>query len=108
MNRQTLRQNGAATSQKLFGSSGQTKGLANLLTEPVFGGVWNRPGLALCDRLLCTIAALAIGPRMRSLRQWPASYTLCSCLLSCLPRHVARWVPPVVPSALLRLAECGK
>ena len=66
----TLRQNGEATLQNLFNSTGQTLGLANLLTEPVFGGVWRRPGLALADRLLCTIAALATGPRMRSLRQY--------------------------------------
>src|SRR5450759_257133 len=70
MTRETLRQYGEATLQKLFESSEQTPGLANLLTEPVFGGVWNRPGLALSDRLLCTIAALATGPRMRSLRQY--------------------------------------
>src|SRR5665213_1965500 len=68
MDRQTLPQNGEATLRKLFGSNAQAPGLANMLTEPVFGGVWNRPGLALSDRLLCTIAALATGPRMRSLR----------------------------------------
>jgi 4-carboxymuconolactone decarboxylase len=76
MSRQTLRQDGLATLQKLFGSTDalgstrQIKGLANLLVEPVFGGVWNRPGLAFEDRLLCTIAALATGPRMRSLRNY--------------------------------------
>jgi 4-carboxymuconolactone decarboxylase len=70
MDRQTLRQSGEATLRTLFGSSQRTPGLANLLTEPVFGGVWNRPGLALSDRLLCTIAALATGPRMRSLRSY--------------------------------------
>ena len=70
MTRQTLRQNGEITLQKLLSSAGQPPGLGNLLIEPVFGGVWNRPGLALNDRLLCTIAALAVGPRMRSLRQY--------------------------------------
>jgi len=70
MTRQILRQNGEIMLQNLFNSAGQTPGLANLLTEPVFGGVWNRPGLALGDRLLCTIAALATGPRMHSLRQY--------------------------------------
>jgi 4-carboxymuconolactone decarboxylase len=70
MDRQTTRQNGEATLRKLFGSPEQPKGLANLLTEPVFGGVWNRPGLAFSDRLLCTIAALATGPRLRALRQY--------------------------------------
>jgi 4-carboxymuconolactone decarboxylase len=68
MTRETLRQSGEATLQRLLGSTGQPRGLANLLTEPVYGGVWNRPGLALSDRLLCTIAALATGPRTRSLR----------------------------------------
>ena len=38
----------------------QTCGLANLLTEAVYGGVWNRAGLARADRMLCTIAALAL------------------------------------------------
>jgi 4-carboxymuconolactone decarboxylase len=70
MDRKAARQNGEATLQKLFGSPEQPKGLANLLTEPVFGGVWNRPGLAFSDRLLCTIAALATGPRLRALRQY--------------------------------------
>ncbi len=69
MTRQELRAQGSATLQTLFGSAEQTNGLANLLTEPVFGGVWNRPGLARADRMLCTIAALATGPRLRALRR---------------------------------------
>ena len=69
MTRQELRAKGAATLKELFGSADQTKGLANLLTEPVFGGVWNRPGLARADRMLCTIAALSTGPRLRALRR---------------------------------------
>ena len=69
MTRQDLRAKGAATLKELFGSADQTKGLANLLTEPVFGGVWNRPGLARADRMLCTIAALSTGPRLRALRR---------------------------------------
>jgi 4-carboxymuconolactone decarboxylase len=70
MTRGSLRQHGVTTLQNLFGSTGQAPGLANLLTEPVFGGVWNRPGLALNDRLLCTIAALATWPRLASLRSY--------------------------------------
>ncbi len=70
MTRETSRQLGEATLLKLFGSAGQVQGLANLLTESVFGGVWTRPGLGLSDRLLCTIAALATGPRLHSLRQY--------------------------------------
>jgi 4-carboxymuconolactone decarboxylase len=73
MTREISRQNGVATLEKLFGSSEQPPGLANLLTEASFGGVWTRPGLSLSDRLLCTIAALATGPRLRSLRRYLAA-----------------------------------
>ena len=73
MTRQTLRQSGVDTLTKLFGSAEQVRGLGNLLTEPVFGGVWNRPGLGLADRLLCTIAALATGSRLRALRRYIAA-----------------------------------
>jgi 4-carboxymuconolactone decarboxylase len=69
MTRQELRQQGEATFTHLFGSSAQTPGFGNLLTEPVFGGVWNRPGLAVADRMLVTIAALATFPRLVSLRR---------------------------------------
>lgn len=69
MTRQDLRAQGAATLKTLFASAEQTQGMANLLTEPVFGGVWNRPGLARADRMLCTIAALSTGPRLRALRR---------------------------------------
>jgi 4-carboxymuconolactone decarboxylase len=69
MNRQTLREAGEATLNTLFHTTTQAPGFGNLLTEAVFGGVWNRPGLALPDRLVCTIAALASGPRLRSLRR---------------------------------------
>ena len=70
MDRRTLRQEGETTSHRILNSNEQTRGLANLLIEPVFGGVWNRPGLALTDRMLCTIAALAVGPRPHSLRKY--------------------------------------
>jgi 4-carboxymuconolactone decarboxylase len=69
MTRRELRAQGEATLEKLFGSDEQVGGLANLLTEPVYGGIWNRPGLASIDRMLCTIAALATGPRLIALRR---------------------------------------
>ena len=69
MTRQELRAQGAATLEALFGSREHTRGFANLLTEAVYGGVWNRPGLARADRMLCTIAALATGPRLTALRR---------------------------------------
>ena len=69
MTREELREKGKATLSELFGTPEQTRGLAHLLTEPVFGGVWNRPGLGRQDRMLCTIAALATGPRLKALRR---------------------------------------
>jgi 4-carboxymuconolactone decarboxylase len=69
MTRQDLRQQGLETLQRLFGTTDQAPGFGHLLTEPVFGGVWNRPGLALPDRMLCTIAALATFPRLGPLRR---------------------------------------
>ena len=70
MTRQDLRRQGQDTLRSLFGSEAQAPGFANLLTEPVFGGVWNRPGLARADRLLCTIAALSTIPRLVPLRRY--------------------------------------
>jgi 4-carboxymuconolactone decarboxylase len=69
MTRHELRTQGEATLKALFGSDEQARGLANLLTEPVYGGVWNRPGLGRADRMLCTIAALATVPRLTALRR---------------------------------------
>lgn len=70
MDRQALRQAGVETLRGLFRSEAQAPGLANLLTEPVFGGVWNRPGLARGDRFICTIAALSTIPRLNPLRRY--------------------------------------
>jgi 4-carboxymuconolactone decarboxylase len=69
MTRQGLREQGVAMSRRLFGTDTQPPGLANLLTEAALGGVWQRPGLDLADRMLCSIAALAVFPRLRSLRR---------------------------------------
>ena len=70
MTRQDLRRQGEETLQRLFGADHrQQAGFANLLTEPVFGGVWNRPGLGLADRMLCVIAALGTGPSLKPLRR---------------------------------------
>jgi 4-carboxymuconolactone decarboxylase len=70
MTRQSLRETGEATLKDLLGTAMRAPGLANLPIEAVFGGIWNRPGLARADRLLCTIAALATGPRMVALRSY--------------------------------------
>jgi 4-carboxymuconolactone decarboxylase len=69
MTRHDLRHQGEAMLRNLFGSTGQTPGLANLLTEAAYGGIWARPGLAIPDRLVCSIAALGVGPRLKALRR---------------------------------------
>jgi 4-carboxymuconolactone decarboxylase len=69
MTRQDLRHQGEAMLRTLFGSAAQPAGLANLLTEAAYGGIWTRPGLSLPDRLVCAIAALGVGPRLKTLRR---------------------------------------
>ena len=73
MIRPTLRALGLTTLKALFGVTDQTPGFGHLLTEPVFGGVWNRPGLDMKDRMLCTITALGAGPRLVVLRKYVES-----------------------------------
>ena len=70
MTRDQLRQQGEATRRELFGDTvHEPAGFGTLLTEAVHGAVWNRPGLARADRMLCTLAALAVWPRLRQLRR---------------------------------------
>jgi alkylhydroperoxidase/carboxymuconolactone decarboxylase family protein YurZ len=69
MTRQDLRHQGEAMLKTLFGSAAQPPGLAHLLTEAAYGGIWSRPGLSLSDRLTCAIAALGVGPRLKALRR---------------------------------------
>ena len=69
--REDLRRNGELTRQRLFGAAAaeEPKGFGTLLTEAVQGAIWNRPGLAMSDRMLCTLAALAVWPRLGQLRR---------------------------------------
>jgi 4-carboxymuconolactone decarboxylase len=71
MTRDQLRQQGEATRTRLYGAAAaqEPQGFGTLLTEAVQGAIWNRPGLALPDRMLCTLAALAVWPRLRQLRR---------------------------------------
>jgi 4-carboxymuconolactone decarboxylase len=69
MTRHDLRHQGEAMERTLFGSTAQPAGLANLLTEAAYGGIWTRPGLLIPDRLICSIAALGVGPRLKALRR---------------------------------------
>lgn len=68
-----LRQEGEAIRRRLFGESADTvarkvPGLPPLMAEMVYGSVWARPGLALCDRMMATLAALAALSRHSQLR----------------------------------------
>jgi 4-carboxymuconolactone decarboxylase len=69
--REELRAKGEVTRRRLFGPAADQEplGFGTLLTEAVQGAIWNRPGLIVEDRMLCTLAALAVWPRLRQLRR---------------------------------------
>ncbi len=70
MTREDLRRQGEAMHDKLHGGApALPAGFGTLLTEAAFGAIWSRPGLALADRMICTLAALAVFPRLRALRR---------------------------------------
>jgi 4-carboxymuconolactone decarboxylase len=70
MTRDELHRQGEAMQARLRGDGpGQPQGFGTLLTEAVFGGIWSRPGLELCDRMICTLAALGVIPRLSALRR---------------------------------------
>jgi 4-carboxymuconolactone decarboxylase len=64
---------GAAVLDRLFGfhptPEQTTDDFARLTIEHLFGDVWSRPGLALRDRSLATVAALTVLGREAELRQ---------------------------------------
>jgi 4-carboxymuconolactone decarboxylase len=65
-----LRTAGARQREALFGTDNPVPaGLARLLDEAAHGGIWSRPGLPIEDRMICTLGALAVFPRLRSLRR---------------------------------------
>jgi 4-carboxymuconolactone decarboxylase len=70
MTRQDLRHQGETMLRTLFGSVAQPPGLGHLLTEAAYGGIWTRPSLCIPDRLICSIAALSVGPRLKALRRY--------------------------------------
>lgn len=65
-----LRAAGTRQRESLFGTDNPVPaGLAHLLDEAAYGGVWSRPGLPMPDRMLCTLGALSVFPRLRALRR---------------------------------------
>ncbi len=78
--RAALRQQGEAMRARLFGQDAgalergdSTPGFRQLMSEVVYGGIWTRPGLALPDRMVCTLAALGAVQRLPQLRRYVAA-----------------------------------
>lgn len=72
--RASLRETGEATRGRLFGGDdGAPAFMRTLNTEAVYGAIWSRPGLALEDRMLCALAALAAVQRLGKLRRHVAA-----------------------------------
>jgi 4-carboxymuconolactone decarboxylase len=68
--RTALRQQGEALRQRLFGDDdGAPAFLRTINTEASYGAIWSRPGLALEDRMICALAALAAVQRLPKLRR---------------------------------------
>jgi 4-carboxymuconolactone decarboxylase len=74
--REELRRDGAALRHRLFGPGAMTHfvpNYADLRAELAFGAVWNRPGLALPDRMIAALAALCSVQRLGHLRRHVAA-----------------------------------
>lgn len=72
--RHDLKKQGEAMRRRLFGgegggSDGTLPILRTLIDEATYGAIWSRPGLALDDRMVCALAALASVQRLRKLRR---------------------------------------
>jgi 4-carboxymuconolactone decarboxylase len=72
--RSSLRQQGEAMRRRLFGDDdGAPAFLHTLNTEASYGAIWSRPGLALEDRMVAALAALAAVQRLKKLRRHVAA-----------------------------------
>jgi 4-carboxymuconolactone decarboxylase len=74
--REKLRHDGTALRRRLFGPGASehfVPNYANLRAELAFGAVWNRPGLALEDRMVASLAALCSVQRLNHLRRHVAA-----------------------------------
>lgn len=72
--RESLRAQGEAMRKRLFGTdkgpATGAPGFDDFLSETEFGVVWCRPGLALEDRMICTLGVLASVQRLTALRRY--------------------------------------
>jgi alkylhydroperoxidase/carboxymuconolactone decarboxylase family protein YurZ len=72
--RKDLRAQGEALRKRLFGRAGRAAagraapGFSELMSEVAYGAVWHRPGLALGERMICSLAALCAVQRLPSLK----------------------------------------
>lgn len=74
MTRQDLRRKGAALRQELGIARGEpVPGFADFADEVVYGGVWDRPGLARPDRMVCALSALSVLQRPAELKAMTAA-----------------------------------
>ena len=72
--RASLRRQGEAMRQRLFGGDdGAPAFMRTLNTEASYGAIWARPGLAMEDRMVCALAALAAVQRLKKLRRHVAA-----------------------------------
>src|SRR5258708_25023797 len=74
--REELRHDGTALRHRLFGPGAMAHfvpNYADLRAELAFGAVWNRPGLALPDRMIAALAALCSVQRLNHLRRHVAA-----------------------------------
>ena len=74
--REGLKRQGNDMRRRLFGDDrlqGAADGSPDLLrtvdTEATYGAIWSRPGLALDDRMVCALAALAACQRLRQFKR---------------------------------------
>ncbi len=68
--RASLKHQGEAMRRRLFGDDdGAPAALRTINTEASYGAIWSRPGLALEDRMICALAALAAVQRLPKLRR---------------------------------------
>jgi 4-carboxymuconolactone decarboxylase len=70
--RDELLRDGTALRARLFGPAASmhfVPNYAELRAELAFGAVWNRPGLALADRMVASLAALCAVQRLSHLRR---------------------------------------
>jgi alkylhydroperoxidase/carboxymuconolactone decarboxylase family protein YurZ len=70
--RSALRKVGRATRERLgqpAAPAGRSvPGYGDWADEVIYGGIWSRPGLALPDRMVCTLAALSLLQRLDALK----------------------------------------